>query len=254
MALSATTSPQGMYLERYTSQNEILHVPGDPGDTFTRGDQVVATVGEGVVDLLAANEGGAVGSVIKTVVSPAATQAFPAPGVFDPVDMSTASNCLVPIRPNVPAGVPIYRATFANHWDDTVTSYTASTRALVVGTGMSGNDYPNGALLYVYGGTGAGQVNVVEDYVQSTTTITVHRDFTTALDSTSTIIVLGGEAVASRGVGFFNRLESADEDNLTVNQGSDDGDYVVYMDWSEAADYLKNLTLPVIHARYLMLA
>ena len=188
---------------------------------------------------------------------PAATVAMPLVTV-DVADGSEASNCLVPVKPNVGAGIPVYRATFANHWDDTVVSYTAATRALALTTGMTADDYPNGALLYIYEGTGAGQVNVVEDYDHADGAaellLICHRPFTVAPDSTSKIIVVGGEGAGSRGVGFFNRCEAGADNALTVNQGADDGDYVVYLDFRDAASFLKTLTLPVIPARYLMLA
>jgi hypothetical protein len=254
MALTATAS-KGFELYRYTSAEEVLWVPGDPGDSYTKGDQVVATVGEGVVDPLAANEGGAVGRVGKTITCAANTTAFPIPREFDKADENAATaDTLIPITTNVPAGIPVFRVTFENHWDDTVTSYTASTRVVVLGTGCAANDYANGALLYVHAGTGAGQVGVVEDYVHGTTHVVMHRVFETALDSTSEVIILGGEAATSRGIGFFNRCEAAGATSVTTNQGADDGDYVVYMDWTESAEFLSTLTLPVIPARYMFLA
>lgn len=258
MALTATTSPQGFQLLRYTTENEILFVPGDPGDTYTRGDQVNTTVGEGIVDPGAANEGALVGNVVKTVVCPAATQAFPKPADFDPALDTEASKCLIPVRVNVPSGCPVYLATFANHQDETVVSYTAATRAIAETTGHGADDRPNGGLLYVYSGPGAGEVNVVEDYDHTggaaELLLIAHRAFATTLTTSSLYITLGGEAAGSRGVGFFNRCESADQDNVTVNQGADDGDWVVYLDWRHAAKYLNNLTIPVIPARYLLLA
>lgn len=257
MALTATAT-QGFELLRYTSKNEILWVPGDPGDTYTKGDTVVATVGEGICDPGAANEGGIIGTVMETVVCSAATQAFPKPANFDPADKSDATKCLVPIKVSIAAGAPVYKVTFANQVDDTVISYTAATRAIAATTGNGADDRPNGGLLYVYEGPGAGEVNVVEDYDHTggaaELLLITHRPFATALTSASKYIVLSGEAAASRGIGFFNRLESADANNLTTDQGADDGDWVVYMSWQDMATALKNLTLHVVQARYLMLA
>jgi hypothetical protein len=258
MALTATRTTQGFEHLRDTGKDEVIYVPGDPGDTFTRGDQVVSTVGEGLMDIAAANEGGQIGNVLQTTVCPAATVAFPKPADFIPNDRVTSTHLgLVPLRPNLPAGVPVYLATFASHWDDTVVSYTAATRAIACTTGMTADDYPNGGLLYVYEGPGAGEVNIVEDYDHTggaaELLLICHRPFATTLTSASKFIVLGGEAVASRGIGFFNRCEG-DNNNLLMNQGADDGDWVVYLDWRDAARYLRDLMLPVIHARYLLLA
>ena len=257
MALSATAT-QGFELLRYTSKNEVLWMPGDHGDTYTSGDRVVATVGEGVMDPAAANEGGMVGQVQETVVCSAATQAFPRPADFDPPDKSAATKCLIPIKVGVAAGAPIWKVTFANHVDDTVISYTAGTRAIAGTTGHGADDRPNGGFLYVYEGLGAGEVNLAEDYDHTggaaELLLSCHRPFEATLDATSKYIVLAGEAAASRGVGAFGRCEGASASGLTVNQGADDGDYVVFMSWHEMATALKNLTLHVIDAKYLMAA
>ena len=258
MPLTATAT-QGFELLRHTTENEVIYIPGDPGDTLTRNDQVVCTVGEGLADPAAANEGGIIGRVTDTVIMPAASQAFPLPlNDFDPVAKATADKCLVGLSVNVGKGLPIYLVTFKNHWDDTVISYTASTRAIALTTGMTADDYPNGALLYVYEGPGIGEVNVVEDYDHTggaaELLLICHRAFKTALTSASKLIVVGGEGAASRGVGFFNKCEGADENELTVNQGADDGDYTVFLDWRDAATHLKNLRLPVIPSRWLLQA
>lgn len=257
MALTATAT-QGFEFLRYTCYDEVLYIPGDPGDTFTEGDQVVVTVGEGVLDPGAANEGGLIGRVAKTISCPANTQEFPLPRSFDPASLQTIDDCLIPIKVNVPVGLPIYKCTFKNHWDDTVAAYVAATRMAAMTTGMTADDYPNGGLVYVYEGPGIGEVNVVSDYDHTggnnEKDLEHHRKFATDLTTSSKVIVLGGEGAANRGVGFFGRCESADEDELTVNQGANDGDWAVFMDYRESARYLKNLTLPVIPARYLLAA
>lgn len=258
MALTATDSPLGFELVRYIEPDDVFYVPGDPGDTFTRGDMVVSTVGEGILDPGAANEGGLVGRVVETIVCPANTQAFAKPQSFDPVAKSAADLCLIPIQLNLVGRTPVYRATFTGHDDETVVSYVSATRAVEATTGAAADDYPNGGLLYVYEGPGAGEVNVVEDYDHTggaAELLTIcHRPFSATLTTSSKYIVLAGEAVASRGHGFFNRIESADEDNVITTQGADDGDWVIALDWRDAPTYLKQLTLPLIPARYLMLA
>lgn len=250
MALTATAT-QGLQLHRYTTENEVLWVPGDPGDTFTRGDAVTAAIGEGILDPAATTET-TVGTVLETVVCSAATQAFPKPADFDPVAKTAADLCLVPIRPAVPSGTPVYKVTFAGHDDETVVSYTASTRAVEATTGAAADDYPNGGLIYVYEGPGIGEVNVCEDYDHTggaAELLTIcHRPFAATLTTASKYILLAGEAAGSRGIGFFTRIDLADEDNLTVADGANDGKYVVYMSWEEMSTALKNLTLHVVPA------
>jgi len=251
MALTATRTYRFEQVGQTTGQ-EVLYVPGDPGDTYVDGYGAVATVGEGICDVLADNEGGRIGRVEKSVVCAAATVAMP----NCDVDVASGADLLtlIPVKPCIPAGIPIERVTFANHYDCTVAAYVAATRIVTIAAGPGADDYYNGALLYVYDGTGAGQVGVVEDTTNGTPSVTMHRPFKVDLDATSKIIIVAGEAVASRGIGFFNRCESKATGTVTTDQGSDDGDYVVFMDFRNAAFYLKELTLPVIQARYLMLA
>lgn len=244
MALTATAT-LGMQFIRNVQADEVLWVPGDPGDAITRESVLHSgTAGEGIVDLGAADEEHTMVS-LKTVTMAAAATGFPYPGRFDPG--SDSSNTLIPARPLVAAGTPVYKCTFANHADDTVAAYTAATPSLTLTNALGGDDYSNGALIYVYSGTGAGQVNIGADYVDATKVLTLHRAFATALDTTSKVIVLDG-ATANGGVGFFSTLEMADDDNLDVSDGADDasGDWTVYLSWEQAASYLKNLTLPVI--------
>ncbi len=252
MALTFSPATQGFELLRYTTDHEVLYVPGDPGDTYTRGDVVVSTVGEGLVDPAAAGEDGIIGRVLHTTVCPAASTAFVKPADFLAGGDATGNACLVPIQVNVSAGVPVYLATFASQADDTVVSYTAATRAIAATTGHTADDYPNGGLLYVYEGPGMGEVNIVEDYDHTggaaELLLITHRAFATALTTASKYIVLSGEAAASRGVGFFGRLDVADANNLATNDGADDGPWVVYLDWRDAAKWLRQLRVPVIKA------
>ena len=250
MALTATAT-QGLEFHRVVSENEIIYCPGDPGDTYTRGDAVVATVGEGVVDVAADSEV-AIGTVAKTTICPAASQAFPLPADFYPSHDSAAGNCLVPLHSAVPAGTPVYLATFAGHIDETVVSYLASTPYFEGTTGAGADDRPNGAFVYVYEGPGIGEVNLISDYDHTGGTVELeyqtHRAFATALTSASKCIILAGEAAASRGIGCFGRVDLQDQNNLHAADGADNGIFLVYMDWRKAAYYLKNLTLPVVRA------
>lgn len=247
MALTATAS-QGFERLGNTTERHLLLLPGDPGATYTRGDMI--TISNGVLGAAAAN-GKSLGRVAKTVVCPAASVAFPTVNELDygNLDSDTKNLTLVPVEVLVAAGTPIFKATFASHVDDAVTSYTPATRTIVhVAAGYGGNDYPNGALLYVYEGTGAGQVNIVEDYATATQSIVVHRDFATALDTTSKFILLSGEAVASRGISLLGRIDGADANNLLANDGANDGDYAVFASFEKIAAFLKNLMVPVIDA------
>ena len=271
MALTATAT-QGFEFVRYTTDYEVLWVPGDPGDAIIKGDLMVAGIQSagvtGLYDRSADSQAihGLPGIAQKTVTITAATTAgFPklSPRASDGYSWgdldSDVIKTLVPIRPLVPAGVPILKATFANHWDDTVLVYNASTPSLELTTGMTADDYPNGGLIYVYEGTGAGQWNVVDDYDHTGHSdgdlcLVLVRKFNTALDSTSKIIVLGGEAVAHYGIGFGSRLDQDDENALDCSDGANNGQFVVYADARDIVTYLKNLTLPVIPAGLLAMA
>lgn len=256
MALTATAT-QGLEIYRHVEANEVLHVLGDPGDTYTRGDAVTATVGEGVVDPAAAGEI-VVGTVAKTTVCPASSVAAPKPDDFNPAFDSEANRCLIPIHSRVPAGTPVYKCTFASHIDEEIASYSASTPYIEGGTGAGADDRPNGALACIYEGPGIGEVAVIADYDHTggaaELLYTLHRKFSGTPTSSSKWIVLAGEAAASRGVGFFNRTDMADANNLAVNDGADDGNFIVYMDWRECYTMLKNLTLLVIPVSSLLIA
>lgn len=247
MALTATAS-QGFEYLRCTCEREVLYVPADPGITATRGDMV--SLSNGVMILGTDSLATCVGRVNETVVSPAATVAMPVPNQYNATYPATADAGLVGVEATIACGVPVYLATFAGHYDDTVTSWTAGTRKIVMGTGCGADDRPNGALVYVYEGTGAGQVNIVEDYIHAQLELVMHRIFATPLDSTSKIIVVSGEGAGSSGISFFGRIDLADQNNLDAADGADDGDYVVWLDFRDAAKYLKELKLPVVRSIY----
>lgn len=252
MALTATAS-QGFEFDRCTAYEEVVWMPGDPGVTYTQGNLVSynTTAGSAGVMILGTDSLADVfGRVEKTVVCPANTQAFPVIGNELLDDDSAASKCLVKVRAWIPEGTPIYRCTFKNHVDDTVVSYSASSRYVEAAAGNGADDRPNGALIFVYAGPGAGEINVVEDYDHTggavELLVQLHRPFNATLTSSSKYICLSGEATANAGIGLGSRIDAADEDELDCADGSNDGDYVVYGDWRTIGNYLKKLMLPVI--------
>jgi hypothetical protein len=259
MALTAVAT-QGFEPFRLVAPDEVLYVPGDPGDTYTKGHGVVATAGEGVLDVIAADEV-MVGVAQQTIVCPAATTAFPFPLVSPlkgQIDADADQLTLIPIRPCVPAGTQVYLVTFQNHLDDTVISYDATGRYVALTTGAAADDYPNGALAYIYEGTGAGQLNVVEDYDHTGGTVekmlVFHRPFAVAPDATSKLIILSGEAATNKGVGSFGRCAIGAAGKVDVNDGANDGEFTVYCDWRELAGHLKNLRVPVVKSAALLMA
>lgn len=254
MALTQAVSLKGFEWEREVAQGEVLYVPGDPGVTYTEGDLVEMSVGVSVLGTDSGN--GMVGRVEKTVVCPANTQAFPVPGDVYPPGDTDAMKTLVPIRPLVPVGTPVLKATFAGHQDETVVTYSSSSRYIQCTTGFGADDRPNGALVYVYEGPGKGEINVVEDYDHTGGTVelmlVLHRPFNATLTTSSKFIVLSqtSGAVAQ---GFFGRLDSdaMGDGKLDLTDGQDDGDFTIFMDFRKAGYYLNNLMLPVIRSSML---
>ena len=248
MALTANAT-QGFESIGLTSGEEIFWLPGDPGVTFNTGDEVANS--NGVLIKATDSLANSIGRVCKTIVCPAATVAFARAFEFNPVLSESDDLALIPVKLRVPGSVPITKATFKNHKDDTVITYDAATRAIACTTGFAADDYPNGGLLYVYEGPGAGEVNVVEDYDHTNGAaellLICHRAFKATLTAASKFIVVSGEAVATRGVHLLGRIDAADHNELDAADGADDGDYIVLADWRAIPTYLKNLTLPVIH-------
>ena len=252
MALTST-EPDGLRpIGPKLSGNEIILLPGDPGVTFNVGDRVTVAAGEGVAKL-AADSGASIGSVVKKIVCPANTTAFPQPGAYlNHAQGSEADKTLIPVRLDTAGGLQVQIGKFANHKDETVVSYSAANRYAAMTTGMTADDYPNGALVYVYEGTGAGQWNVVEDYDHADGTVELmlvfHRPFAIDLDNTSKIIVLSGEGASNKGIYPMGRIDLDDEDALDCSDGADNGTFAVLCDWRNLGHYLSKLLLPVVPA------
>ena len=71
---------------------------------------------------------------------------------------------------------------------DTAQAGSSDTLQLAVGSSVT-DDYYNDWVVKITDGTGEGQIRIVMDYVASTTTITVNRDFDTTPDATSVYVL-----------------------------------------------------------------
>jgi hypothetical protein len=253
MALTATAT-EGFELIRHTTENEVLWLPTDPGVTYTKGDFVAyswaAAGSQGLPILSPAASAQLIGTVLKTTVAPSIATAYPisSGGIID--DDSAQAKTLVKVRPILPAGVPVYKATFASHVDGTVAGYTAATAVVTLGAAPAADDDINGGLFYVYEGPGAGEVNVIADSANGAATATMHRTFNATLTTSSKYIYLPGAAGDNSGPSLLSRVAQADQNNLLVNDASNDGPFVIYCSWHEIGNYLKNLCLPVVPAHY----
>jgi hypothetical protein len=243
MALTATAS-QGYEQVGVTTGEEIFWLPGDPGVTFTRGDAVVMSNGV----LILYTEGTAqVGTVVETTVCPALATPFPLWSEFNPAGKDSNDLTLIPVKMNTPKGVPIYEVSFANHFDDTVASRT-NAYTTVLTTSPGANDDTNAAIIYVYEGPGAGEVNIGDDFVHSGIVLTTHRAFKATLTSASKLIILEGEGGSVGGIGFLGRVAGGDHNNIGVEDGYNDGDYTLFFDYHQAPNLLKNLKLRVVRS------
>lgn len=242
MALTATAS-QGFEFVGLTTGLEVFYLPGDPGVTFTRGDQV--SMSNGVV-ILGVAKAAMIGHVAETTVCPAASVAAPRAEKFNPNVRASTDLCLVPVKLNVPGGVPIFEVTFANQFDDTLAAYTAATPSITLTTSPGANDDTNAAIIYVYEGPGRGEILIGDDYDHASKVLTTHRKANATLTTSSKVIVLEGEGGSVGGIGFMGRLNEADHNNLNVADGYNDGDWLIFMDWLNAPGLLHQLKLRVI--------
>jgi hypothetical protein len=244
-----------MELLRFYRQGEVIWIPGDPGDTYTKGDLITVTAGEGVADILADSEV-PYGVVAKSTVCPSLATNFPLPAEFDPVENATDDKTLIPIIPFISEGTPIFSCTFRGQVDDTVVTYTSGTPQVELTTGAAADDYPNGALVYVYEGAGIGEVNVVADYDHTGGAVekmlVLHRAFKATVGATSKIIIVSGEAATNKGVSPLGRMDAYDVNELHAADGADDGNFVVMCSWEQLGSQLSQLRLPVIHANALL--
>lgn len=253
MAHSATAS-QGLELVGYVMPHQVLWVPGDPGDTFTKGDCVTFTLGEGIADPAAADEP-CYGVVAETVVCTSSTSVgFPRFNTGGSIGwgqvQDSSTKTLVPIYPIMPVGTPIFRCSISDQYDDeNITSFSSLT--MTVGT--QAQDDANGAIVYIYGGLGAGQWSVVAD-VGASNDMILHRAFDITPDATSDVIVLAGEAADNRGVGFFGRVTMKSAALLDVSDGANNGEWTVFLDARDTASFCHKLQLPVVPSGAFLMA
>jgi len=250
MAMSISTL-QGMKDYRKVAEGEQLLLPGDPGVTYARNSMLGASNGV----LINGTDSLAPPHVVcpRGIVCPANTQPFPVVsgqgGILGARHKYAAEDLtLVPVATGVPSGTQVYLGKINGHGDQDVVTYTASTRKIAGITGFGTDDYANGALVYVYEGPGAGELNVVEDYVHSGTELQMHRKFSATLTSDSKIIVLcDGAGSANNPVGpIFGRMDLQDVDELEVDDGSDDGNFHIYGDWFELNHYIAKGWVPFV--------
>lgn len=244
MALTATAT-QGFEYVGLTSGEEIFYLPGDPGDTFTRGQQV--QIANGVLDD-AGDSVDPVGVVMETTVCPAATQAAPPSDDYNKISKDAADLCLVPVKMLVPAGEPIFRVTFANHFDDTLAAYTSATPSITLSTSPGANDDSNGSIIYVYEGPGMGEILIGADYVHTSKVLTTHRVAKATLTTSSKVLILEGEGGSVGGISFLGRVDADTNAAVDMGDGYDDGNWMLWFDFLEAPSLLKNLTVKVIRA------
>jgi hypothetical protein len=244
MAHTATAT-QGFEFVGLTSGEEIFLLPGDPGDTHTRGQSVY--MNNGVID----DAGDSVkpfGIVDTTTVCPAATQYAEVAGHLNKIENAAEDKCLVPVKMLVAAGFPIFKVTFANHLDEAtgLAAYTVGTPSLTLTTSPGANDDTNGAIVYVYEGPGRGEVLIGADYDHASKVLTTHRRAKATLTTSTKVIVLEGAGSGVGGMGFLSRCDSDTNAACDMSDGYDDGDWMFWFDWLEAPSLLHNLTIKVI--------
>jgi hypothetical protein len=252
MAFSAERTLLGHEPVGRTTDRELLWLPGNPGITYTKNDRVVytpTTAGSaGLIILATDSVADAVGRVVKTVVCPAATQPFPVPGA-QPGDLDgAAAKCLVLVEMDVPCGVPVRQAPIVSYADETVVTTTPATPEITCTTGFGADDRPNGALCYIYEGPGKGEINFVDDYTHVGLHLQFHRKWNATLTTATKMIVLSATGSANA-VGCLGRMDLQDQSaGLEVDDGADDGNFVLYCDFFKLVEFLKNGALPYINA------
>jgi len=240
------TCKDGLVPYRMHRSGDRILVAGDPGVTFTKNLNYRMVNTAGVAVAITDSDANGFLRCCKTKTCAAATVAFPTSSAAirewdDSADVDTliSMECMLPDQ-------QIFAAKLYGYQDETaLTSYTASTRTIVAVTGHGANDRSNGALIYVYSGPGAGEVNIAEDYVHTTLSLVTHRAFSTTLTAASAYIIMAAAADANT-VGPGSTMDPYDSDSLHVLDGYDDGDWMVYPSWRDIIALLPTGALPVV--------
>lgn len=100
-------------------------------------------------------------------------------------NLDTHTNNSETLTPSAVSGNITLTTTSSKH--DTGTAQAGASTTITLKSASSGtDDYYNGLYITITGGTGAGQIRIIEDYVGSTKVATVDRAWTTAPNNTST--------------------------------------------------------------------
>jgi len=246
------TATQGFELHRCVCKDEVIRLPGDPGVAYTRNEMLYRSTTAGSSGLfIKVGEGQAapIGIVTKSVTMAGSSTAFQLP--IDPAG-DAASPTMLHVQSLVPHGTPIYKVAINGYFDETVVTYSAASVYIEETTGHGTDDYPNGALVYVYEGPGAGEMGVVDDYDHTGGAVSLllqlHRKFNATLTTSSKLIVLSNDAAANSGISQFGRADNQDHNEIETDDGYDDGDWMIYGDWEEVRRLLAIGQLPVIQA------
>ncbi len=235
------------------SGQEIYYLPGKPATTYEAGNKVYRALSGNVTDaglFLEATDSTprAYFEVVKTVTTPASTTCgFPRGfNSLNPTRMNNdtnAANTLVPCRLMVGGGARVTLMPFSTTvFDDAVSAY--SSVSLTLTTSPGADDDPNGGFVYIYSGPGAGQWNQIIDYAHSTAIATLARIFDVAPTSASNVI-LAENASGAGGAACFGKCDLSAVGTLGLNDGADDGDYVIVCDALQLPYYISRGCLPV---------
>lgn len=100
-------------------------------------------------------------------------------------ELDTHTNNAETLTPSAVSGNVTLTTTSSKHDTGTAQAGTSTTITLKSAS-SSTDDYFNGYYITITGGTGSGQIRLIEDYVGSTKVVTVDRAWTTTPDNTST--------------------------------------------------------------------
>lgn len=258
MAYAATNPPVGFQEKRILKAGAHVLLPGVPGSTYTRGNALVKnapgnTANAGLWVEASDSSAAPLAVVTKTVTCPGATTCgFPysrSGGAMDPsylADDSNVANTLIPAELIRGGELTVFHVPFGNYTgDEVLAAYTAATPSVTVTTSFGADDDPNGGIIWIYDGPGAGQWNIVTDYAHGTAIATLARKFEVAPTTASKYIMLEGGGSGVGGVGPFGRCDLKDANEVDVSDGVDDGDFIVILSGEMICEAMTRGYLPV---------